>query len=84
MRAGYRVKTDRRDAITLTGLHRAGELTAVWVPDNSQEAIRDLTRAREDIKAIERQGRQRLGTFLVRHGKVCPIGKSRSTLTYFR
>ena len=52
-KAGERMKTDRRDALMLARLHRAGELTAVWVPDQEQEAIRDLTRAREDMKAIE-------------------------------
>lgn len=46
-RAGDRVKTNRRDAISLARLHRAGELTAVWVPDEGHEAIRDLVRARE-------------------------------------
>ncbi len=49
-KAGDRVKTDRRDAVTLTRLYRAGELTAVWVPEQEQEAVRDLTRAREDMK----------------------------------
>ena len=43
---GDRIKTDRRDAINLAKLHRAGELTAVWVPDQAHEAIRDLVRAR--------------------------------------
>jgi transposase len=43
---GERIKTDRRDAINLAKLHRAGELTSVWVPDPSHEAIRDLVRAR--------------------------------------
>ena len=62
-KAGERVKTDRRDALTLARLHRAGELRAVWVPDEEQEAMRDLTRAREDIKAIELKARQRLGAF---------------------
>ena len=47
-RAGDRVKTDRRDAASLARLHRAGELTAVWVPDAGHEAIRDLVRARLD------------------------------------
>jgi len=46
---GDRVKTDRRDSESLSRLHRAGELTAVWVPDQEQEAMRDLTRAREEI-----------------------------------
>ncbi|MCY4304200.1 MAG: transposase, partial [Aestuariivita sp.] len=47
-----RVKTDRRDALKLARLHRAGELTPVWVPSPEQEAMRDLTRAREDMKAL--------------------------------
>src|SRR5712691_12969798 len=47
-RAGDRVKTDRRDAASLAKLHRAGELTAVWVPDARHEAMRDLVRARLD------------------------------------
>ena len=42
---GDRIKTDRRDAISLAKLHWAGELTAVWVPDPAHEAIRDLVRA---------------------------------------
>jgi transposase len=44
---GDRVKTNRRDAVTLARLLRAGELTAVWVPDAVHEAVRDLVRARE-------------------------------------
>ena len=59
-KAGDRVKTDRRDSESLARLHRAGELTAVWVPGPEQEAVRDLTRAREDTKALERQAKQRL------------------------
>ena len=47
MRPGDRIKTNRRDAITLARLHRAGELTPVWVPDEAHEAVRDLVRARE-------------------------------------
>jgi transposase len=82
-KSGDRVKTDRRDANTLTRLYRAGELTAVWVPDREQEAIRDLTRAREDMKAMEGHARQRLGAFLLRHGKRFP-GKCKRTQAYFR
>jgi len=82
-KAGERMKTDRRDALMLARLHRAGELTAVWVPDQEQEAIRDLTRAREDMKAIELKARQRLGAFLLRHGRVYE-GKSRWTRAFFR
>lgn len=82
-KATDRIKTDRRDALTLARLHRAGELTPVWVPGDEQEAMRDLTRAREDLKAIERTARQRLGAFLLRHGHVY-TGKSRWTQAHFR
>lgn len=81
-KAGDRVKTDRRDAVSLARLLRADELTPIWVPDAQQEAMRDLTRAREDMKAMERASRQRLGGFLLRHGKVYP-GKSKWTQKYF-
>ncbi|MDE0393365.1 MAG: IS110 family transposase [Gammaproteobacteria bacterium] len=80
---GDRVKTDRRDAVTLARLHRAGELTPVWVPGPDQEAVRDLTRAREDMKAAEMKARQRLGGFLLRHGRVY-AGRSRWTQAHFR
>ena len=46
MKSGDRVKTDRRDAMMLAKLHRAGELTAIWIPDAAHEAMRDLVRAR--------------------------------------
>lgn len=49
---GDRVKTDRRDCAALSRLHRAGELTPVWVPAQEQEARRDLTRAREDYERV--------------------------------
>jgi len=67
-RSGDRVKTDRRDALTLARLHRAGELTAVYVPREEDEAMRDLVRAREDAKEAEKKAKQRLGSFLLRHG----------------
>ena len=82
-KAGDRLKTDRRDALMLARLHRAGELTPVWVPDQEQEAIRDLTRAREDMKAIELKARQRLNAFLLRHDRTYR-GKSRWTQAHFR
>jgi transposase len=65
---GDRVKTDRRDASNLAKLHRAGELTAVWVPDRAHEAIRDLVRARLAAVRSLRQARQQLSGFLLRHG----------------
>jgi len=65
---GDRIKTDRRDALNLARLHRAGELTAVWVPDEAHEAIRDLVRARLATVRSLRQARQQLSGFLLRHG----------------
>lgn len=62
-----RVKTDRRDAIKLCRLARAGELTAIHVPDETDEAVRDLVRAREDAVAMQRQARQRLVALLLRN-----------------
>jgi transposase len=65
---GDRIKTDRRDATKLAKLHRAGELTPVWVPDAGHEAIRDLVRARLAAVRSLRQARQQLSGFLLRHG----------------
>jgi transposase len=65
---GERIKTDRRDAANLAKLHRAGELTAVWVPDQAHEAVRDLVRARQAAVRTLRQARQQLSGFLLRHG----------------
>ncbi len=81
---GDRVKTDRRDSESLSRLHRAGELTAVWVPDQEQEAMRDLTRAREDMKGLERITKQRLNAFLLRHGRNYDRGKCRWTQAHSR
>jgi transposase len=69
VKAGDRVKTDRRDAEKLARCHRAGELTPVWVPDAAHEALRDLVRAREAAKKDQLRDRHRLGKFLLRHGK---------------
>ena len=82
VKSGVRVKTDRRDSEGLAIGHRAGTLTAVWVPDQEQEAVRDLVRAREDCKIMERQTRQRLSGFLLRHG-LSYAGKARWTLKHF-
>ena len=71
-KAGDRVKTDRRDAERLARCYRAGELTAVWVPDAAHEALRDLVRAREAAKQDQLRARHRLGKFLLRHGKRPP------------
>ena len=69
---GDRVKTDRRDAERLARCFRAGELTAVWVPDAAHEALRDLVRAREAAKQDQLRARHRLGKYLLRHGKRPP------------
>jgi transposase len=71
-KAGDRVKTDRRDAEKLARSHRAGDLTAVWVPDTAHEALRDLVRAREAAKKDQLRARHRLGKFLLRHGRRPP------------
>jgi transposase len=68
VKAGDRVKTDRRDATKLARSYRAGDLTAVWVPDAAHEALRDLVRAREDARQDQVRARHRLGKFLLRHG----------------
>ena len=66
-KSGDRIKTDRRDAITLARLHRAGELTSVYVPTLEDEALRDLVRGREDAQKALRKSKQQLGAFLLRH-----------------
>ncbi len=68
-RAGDRIKTDRRDATQLAVLYRAGALTAIHVPTEDEEAVRDLLRCREDIRADLLRARHRLGKFLLRHGR---------------
>jgi transposase len=75
-RAGDRVKTNRRDAVTLVKLLRAGELTAVWVPDPRHEAMRDLTRARGAAVEDLRGKRQQVSSFLLRQGLHYPGKKT--------
>jgi len=67
-KAGERVKCDRRDAISLARLERAGELTYVNVPTPEDEAMRDLIRARQDAKRAETRARQQLLALLLRNG----------------
>ena len=78
-RASDKVKTDRRDSLRLAELLRAGELTPVWVPDAEQEAIRDLVRTRDDFKTSQRQVRQQLLAFLLRHSQRWTGGKQNWT-----
>ncbi len=80
---GQRVKTDRREGLTLARRERAGELTAVWVPEREQEAIRDLSRARQDRKLVDKQLRQRLSAWLLRHHWRYP-GRKNWTPAHFR
>jgi len=72
---GDRIKTDRRDSQMLALQHRAGGLTAVWVPDEVHEAMRDLVRARGDAMMALMRARQQLLAFLLRHGRTYPVGK---------
>jgi len=69
-KSGDRIKNDRRDALNLARLHRAGELKAIYVPTEFDEAMRDLTRAREDAVKAQRVSRQTLLSFLLRHGQL--------------
>src|SRR4029453_18708777 len=69
-RSGERAKTNRRDAVTLARLHRAGELTRIWVPDPGHEAVRELVRAREAAMADLRTKRQHPQSFLLRQGRI--------------
>src|SRR5215204_5204714 len=73
-KVGDRVKTDRRDAMMLAQTLRAGQLTAVWVPDEAHEAMRDLVRLRAQAMRDLRKTRQQLLSFLLRHGLVSPYG----------
>ena len=82
-KSGDRIKNDRRDAMNLARLFRAGELTAVHVPDATDESMRDLVRARTDAKIAERKAKQQLGAFLLRCG-LRYHGKIAWTLTHFR
>ncbi|HET7282593.1 MAG TPA: IS110 family transposase [Sphingomicrobium sp.] len=83
-RPGERVKTNRRDSLTLARLHRAGELTGVWVPDAKHEAIRDLVRAREAVGDDLRRKRQQLLSFLLRHGRLYTTGRDHWTQAHRR
>jgi transposase len=83
VRAGDRVKTDRRDAEKLARLYRAGELTSIRVPTEAQEALRDLVRCREDLREDVVRERQRLLKFLLRHGRIFSEGTTHWTLRYW-
>ena len=80
---GERIKTDRRDAMKLATTLRSGDLSPIWVPDKDQEAMRDLTRARDDMKKQESNARHQLSSFLLRHGYIWPTGRKRWTKIFF-
>ncbi len=82
-KSGDRIKNDRRDAETLARLERAGELTAVYVPREEDEAMSDLTRAREDASKASKTARYQLNAFLLRYGKRYP-GKASWTPMHIR
>ncbi|KAB2895906.1 MAG: IS110 family transposase [Burkholderiaceae bacterium] len=82
-RPGDRIKTDRRDCVQLAECSRAGQLSAVWIPDPHDEAIRDLARAREDAIKTRQQQRQQLKAFLLRHDRRYS-GKTAWSKTYYR
>ena len=80
---GDRVKTNRRDAMALAKLLRADELTAVWVPDEGHEAMRDLVRARSAAVESLRVHRQQVSAFMLKHGRIYPRKKG-WTMRYLR
>jgi len=78
-RPGERIKTNRRDAVKLARLFRAGELTEIWTPDEAHEAMRDLVRAREAAVKDRTRKRQEIRSFLLRIGKIYPGKKAWGT-----
>ena len=82
VKAGDRVKTDRRDAERLARSYRSGDLTPVWVPDEGSESLRDLVRAREAAKQDQMRARHRLSKFLLRTGQRPAPGVKPWTLSY--
>jgi transposase len=82
VKAGDRVKTDRRDAERLARSFRSGDLAAVWVPDEGSESLRDLVRAREAAKQDQLRARHRLGKFLLRTGQRPAAGVKAWTQPY--
>jgi transposase len=82
-KSGERIKNDRRDALKLARLHRAGELSAVYVPDPADEAMRDLSRARQDAVNATRKAKQQLKALLLRH-QIRYSGRSAWSRAYFR
>ena len=82
-KSGEKVKTDRIDARRLAHYLRSGDLTAIWIPDHEQEAMRDLTRARSDMKSQELKARQQLNAYVLRQGHRWPSNKTRWTKSHY-
>lgn len=82
-KSGDRIKNDPRDAKDLARLHRSGELTAVTVPEPEDEAVRDLCRARDDVRKSLSKAKQRLQAFLLRHN-IAYTGKSKWSKQHFQ
>jgi transposase len=82
VRAGDRVKTDRRDAKRLVRLYRAGELVFVAAPDEQTEGLRDLMRCRDDLRCARTAARHRVAKQLLRHGRIYRDGKKQWTKTH--
>jgi hypothetical protein len=80
VKPGDRVTTNRLDAVALAKLLRAGDLTAVWVPDEGHEAMPDLVRARSAAVETLRVQRQQVSAFMLKHGRVYPRKKGWTTL----
>ncbi|WP_335872810.1 IS110 family transposase [Bacillus sp. 2205SS5-2] len=80
---GERVKTDRRDALKLARLYRSGELSPIYIPSEDDEALRDLVRAREDIKEDELRAKHRLVKYLLRNDIKPSIGVKKWTKKYW-
>lgn len=81
-KSGDRLKNDKRDCLNLARLHRAGELTSVYVPNEEDEALRDLVRARSDAQNAHKKAKQQLGAFLLRY-QIFYTGKSKWSKAYF-
>jgi len=81
-KSGDRQKNDKRDCLTLARLHRSGELTAIYVPNEEDEALRDLVRARSDAQNAHKRAKQQLAAFLLRYHIVFS-GKSKWSKAYF-
>ena len=82
VRAGDRVKTDRRDAKKLAALHRGGLLRYVAPPSPETEGLRDLLRCREDLRCARTAARHRVAKALLRHGRIYRDGKKAWTLRH--